>query len=172
MRIEETSKEHPVFKGVEVTTKGVVKKNGKELKQSKTWRGYCSVHFSIEGVKYNKSVHRLVATTFIPNPDNLPCVGHKDENPLNNCVENLYWTSYKDNNNYGTHTLKQSISASIPVTMYNPITGEELVYFHGINEAQRETGINKAHISQCCTGNNKRRKTAGGYGWKYSETLF
>ena len=49
-----------------------------------------------------KHIHRLVAETFIPNPDNLPVVNHKDENKLNSSVDNLEWCTYKYNNNYGT----------------------------------------------------------------------
>ena len=47
-------------------------------------------------------VHRVVADAFIPNPNNYPCINHKDENPANNKVENLEWCTYKYNNNYGT----------------------------------------------------------------------
>lgn len=47
------------------------------------------VNLSKEGKCYSKTVSRLVAKAFIPNPDNLPQVNHKDENPANNCVDNL-----------------------------------------------------------------------------------
>ena len=53
-------------------------------------------------------VHRLVAQAFIPNPNNLPCVNHKDENPGNNDFRNLEWCTYKYNSNYGTNPIKHS----------------------------------------------------------------
>ena len=53
-------------------------------------------------------VHRLVAQAFIPNPNNLPCVNHKDENPGNNDFRNLEWCTYKYNSNYGTNPSKHS----------------------------------------------------------------
>lgn len=80
---------------------------GRILKQ--TYRGnYLRVnlyHLSGNGISYNGesfSVHRLVAEAFIPNPNNLPCINHKDENKENNCVDNLEWCTYKYNSNYGT----------------------------------------------------------------------
>ena len=45
-------------------------------------------------------VHRLVATTFLPNPNNYPIINHKDGNPSNNCVDNLEWCTYQYNNTY------------------------------------------------------------------------
>lgn len=77
-------------------------KTGLRLKQT-IKKGYCSVYLYNENGRKCFLVHRLVATTFIPNPYNLPEVNHKDENSLNNCVENLEWCSPKYNCNYGTH---------------------------------------------------------------------
>ena len=69
--------------------------SGKILKpvKSKT-TGYLHINL---GRNYRTTVHRLVAEAFIPNPDNLPCVNHKDENKLNNNVDNLEWASYQYN---------------------------------------------------------------------------
>lgn len=64
--------------------------------------GYMMAPLSKDGKDKHKAVHRLVAQAFIPNPDNLPFVNHKDENPLNNHVDNLEWCTAKYNSNYGT----------------------------------------------------------------------
>lgn len=79
-------------------------KNKKFLKQ-KISKGYAQVAlYDDTGRKYYIGVHRLVAMTFIPNPENLPQVNHKDENKLNNNVGNLEWCGVKYNINYGTRT--------------------------------------------------------------------
>lgn len=59
--------------------------------------GYLSLNFRINGKTIPKSVSRLIALTFIPNPKNLPFVCHEDDNPLNNNVDNLFWGTPKDN---------------------------------------------------------------------------
>ena len=71
-------------------------------KRNKTYvrsNGYVQVVLKI--LKENRLrrvyIHRLVAETYIPNPDNKPCVGHKDNNRENNTVENLYWCTHKEN---------------------------------------------------------------------------
>lgn len=70
--------------------------------------GYESVKVLCNGKRKHFKIHRLVATVFLPNPQNLPEVNHKDENPSNNCVDNLEWCSHKYNMNYGT--VKERIS--------------------------------------------------------------
>ena len=64
--------------------------------------GYYRVALGDYRGRYRRSIHRLVAEAFIPNPHNYPCVNHKDENKLNNMVDNLEWCTYAYNSRYGT----------------------------------------------------------------------
>lgn len=73
-------------------------------------KGYCHVKLSTHNKAAQKKVHRLVAEAFIPNPNNYDCINHKDENPLNNNVENLEWCNHNYNNTYGTRIERQSKS--------------------------------------------------------------
>lgn len=63
--------------------------------------GYLQVVLCKNGEVKHPLVHRLVAEAFIPNPDNLPQVNHKDENPSNNTIDNLEWCTSLYNINYG-----------------------------------------------------------------------
>jgi hypothetical protein len=67
----------------------------KLLKRRKTRTDHSQVHFKNKGKGFY--IHRLVAKEFIPNPNGYPCVCHKDNNPLNNSVENLYWGTQQMN---------------------------------------------------------------------------
>ena len=115
-------------------------------------------------------IHQLVAKAFIPNPNNLGTVNHKDEVKTNNTVSNLEWMSIKDNNNYGTRNKRLSETQindknkSKEVQMFDKSTGELLDTFPSLMEAGRVTGINQGNISKCCLG---KRKSSGGYVWKY-----
>ncbi len=60
-------------------------------------KGYYVVGLTHNKKRYSKRLHRLLAETFIPNPNNLPCVDHIDRNTHNNDINNLRWVSYRDN---------------------------------------------------------------------------
>lgn len=92
------------YENYQISDTGIVinKKTGKELKQQKK-KGYMNVILFKNGKKKNKLVHRLVAEAFIKNIKDYPQINHKDEDTLNNMVENLEWCTQRYNNNYGTY---------------------------------------------------------------------
>ena len=85
---------------------------GRILKPGISGSGYYFVNLRVDGTKTIARIHRLVAEAFLPNPNNLPQVNHKDENKLNNRDENLKWCDSKYNVNYGTRKLRASKKVS------------------------------------------------------------
>ena len=77
-------------------------KNKRFLKTRKGSDDYIRAYLCKDKKGFNVLVHRLVAMTYLPNPDNLPEVNHKDENPSNPHVSNLEWCTREYNINYGT----------------------------------------------------------------------
>ena len=143
-------------------------RKGKNLSGSYASGGYAQVQLNHNKKTKQELIHRLVAKAFIPNPNNLPCVNHKDENKRNNCVENLEWCTEKENINYGTRTVRRTKTVSVPVVMCD-LDGAGIMEFDSVNEAARKIhSINIAgNITECCKG---RRKTACGYKWKYKDS--
>lgn len=80
----------------------IAHRKGKLMKQNYTSDGYFMIYLRKDNIDKYYAVHRLVAQAFIPNPDNLPYVNHKDEVKDNNCVDNLEWCTHTYNCNYGT----------------------------------------------------------------------
>ena len=120
----------------EVSDQGRVKSigNDKSRKEKilKSWKntdGYLLVGLSKDGHVKKLTVHRLVAEAFIPNPQGLETVNHKDEVKTNNAVCNLEWMSQKDNNNYGTRNKRVGEALSKPVQMFDKSNGELLATF-------------------------------------------
>ena len=143
--------------------------NGKIKSGNKTHKGYLStLLYDDDGNKHWYPIHRLVASVFIPNPDNLPQVNHKDEDKTNNAVSNLEWCSNDYNVNYGTRNKRVSESNRCCPTTSAKIfsidkNGVKQVY-DSIGEAERQTGLPHPNIVRALKG---RRPTCGGYKWYY-----
>lgn len=114
-------------------------------------RGYLQVQ--LVRPKWER-VHKLVAETFIPNPNNYKEVNHIDKNKYNNRVENLEWCTRKYNVTY---------SKGNKVVRINPKTLEEKEYV-SIAEAARENNMQRSQITRCCM---KKMKKSHGYMWEY-----
>lgn len=134
--------------------------------------GYYRVNLTKNKIQKSLLVSRLVAQAFIPNINNLPHVGHEDDNKNNNSVCNLYWADAKENNHHNgkmkrlqkahNKKIKQIAEAiSIPVIGTNIVTGE-IIEFASMNEAGRN-GFKSEKISMCCSG---KRKSHKGYKWR------
>lgn len=121
---------------------------------------YARVVLSKNNKQKHFMVHRLVAEAFIPNPNNLPFINHKNENSLDNNVDNLEWCTQKYNINYGTRTLRMQKTQGIRVKCIE--TG---IVYDSISEANKKA--NCLHVKDCLKG---RRKTSGGYHWEYERT--
>lgn len=159
-----TLKDSPKLKKYNVLKPQINKKNG-----------YVYQMLYKNGKEKLLRVHRLVAMAFLPNPNNLPQVNHKDGNKQNNSVDNLEWCeqSYNMKHAYknglqipsenqrkaiiNTNKLKQKKVCQIK-------DGEIINTFSGISEASRQTKISISCISRCC---NLKRKSTNGYEWRF-----
>ena len=153
----------------------------KIMKQHYNQKGYLLISLTNNGEK-SFQVHRLVAQAFIPNPNNLPQVNHKDENKENNFVyinedgtidlekSNLEWCDNYYNSHYGTRferIFKKTTNGkcSKPVLQIDKNTNEVIAEFPSMAEVERQLGI--SNVSNCCTG---KQKTCGGYKWQFKTT--
>lgn len=159
--------------GKEYTTTNTYK--GKNLSLNKRNGNYLCVSLSKDGFVKTAAVHRIVAEAFLPNPNNLPMVNHKDENPLNNCVNNLEWCDAKYNMNYGTINKRRGKSLgygkdnpySLPIIQYSK-NGVFIKEWASSMDIERELHIQHSNITKCCK-KQPHYKTAGGFIWKYKE---
>lgn len=135
------------------------------LKPRKNRCGYLYVILYTGGKGVRKTIHRLVAEAFVPNPENKPEVNHIDEDKKNNVAENLEWVTRRENNNHGTRNKKVAMRLGKAVVQYTT-NGVFIAEYPSTREAERVTGIAYQSICSVCQG---KRKTAGGYEWCYEE---
>ena len=132
---------------------------------------YKRVVLAYGGKKHTTVVHRLVAMAFLPNPQNLPCINHKDENPSNNHVDNLEWCTHKYNINYGNCRKRISIGITNHPNLTKPIAqydmdGNFIQRFQSVRDAKRILKLKGFKgIYDTCVGKNNF--THYGYQWKY-----
>lgn len=136
--------------------------------------GYRQVELRFNGKRKMFVVHRLVATAFIPNPQNLPQINHKDENKENNRVDNLEWCDCSYNVKYSIKKRKNATRRnyfgrnskykSVGI-IQTGIDGTVVRVWENPRTIFLETGMSDWSISECCRGN---RKTAYGYKWQYA----
>ena len=145
-------------------------------------KGYKVVDLRINNKTRKCLVHRLVATTWLDNPNNYPIINHKDNNPLNNNVDNLEWCNYSYNINYcikqGRHNMfsekRMKSMHSRKTYLWKPVckydmNGNFICSYNSLADAAESitTSPSKSkvtNISSCCKG---KAKSAYGYIWRY-----
>ena len=151
-------------------------KTNKLLKEIINNDGYLRFSLFKDGKQKRYLVHRLVAKSFVDNPNQYPEINHINENVKDNCVENLEWCSYKYNCNFGTRNERAGKAISKSMTNNKKISkavcaykdGELVMTFQSTQEAQRQ-GFNQGAVCSCCRncyireGNNVYK----GFTWKY-----
>ena len=129
---------------------------GKVMKSKLTKDGYYEIGLNKNGKTKCVRTHRLIAMTFIPNPNNYPVINHINHNRLDNRAENLEWCTIWYNNRYSKARKVVQLDKN-----YNLIK-----VWDCISDAYRELGVSVGNISKCCI--NKRFMTGNCY-WRYFE---
>ena len=140
-------------------------------------KGYYQVNLRKNGETKLCKVHRLVAETFLPNPEGKPCVNHKIEGKKGKKINMVFfnedgsidkerttieWVTAKENSNYGTRNERMAKTKSKRVLQLS-LSGDLIKVWESVNECGRN-GFNQSSVCQCCTG---KRKTHKGFRWEY-----
>jgi len=153
-----------VNSGIKNNTK-VLRKG--QLLKTRINQGYLEVTLTHNNKRKYCKVHRLVAQAFIPNPDNLPQINHKDENPLNNNAGNLEWCTAQYNCSYGNRNkniYKNTRSISIAINQYD-LNNNLIRTYKSIAEASKSVNKSTYSIRRYCDGITNDKN----YIWKYAK---
>lgn len=158
----------------------VNRKTGRPLKPRADSSGYAEVQLWKNNRGKHKTLHRLFAEAYIPNPDNLPCINHKDEDTMNYSLDNLEWCTQSYNQNYGTANERRGPKISkalsgrpkpwiaeqkgIPIIAIDSLGCE--TRYPSAREAARQLRLDQSTITAVLRG---RRKSTGGYRFCYSD---
>lgn len=151
----------------------VVHRKEKILSLIKGYGKYLTVGLNKNGKHKIYNVHRLIAKTFIENPNNYPCVNHKDENKHNNHADNLEWCTQSYNIKYNnamrrrvdTRNKNNSYGSEKKVYQYD-LHGNLIKVWDSLISINKELKHKNSNINSCCL-NKKYRHTAYGYKWSY-----
>ena len=184
--MEEIWKDIPGYEGYyQVSTKGTIRSvdrnimqmfrgnvvcrimKGKMIKSRLSTGGYMMTTLSMNGRHKHYGIHRLVALAFLDNPKKYRAVNHKDENKLNNNVDNLEWCTHSYNNSFGQGAVQRKKTmrehTGRKVGQYS-LDGKLIQVFDSIGLAGQYMRCNKTSIFKVCKGENK---TCCGYDWRY-----
>lgn len=149
MEIFKEIKEYPSYS---VSTTGNIRKNsnGKILKASRKPNGYMQINlFTCDGRRKKEYIHRLIALTFIENPNKFPEVNHIDGVRDNNQVSNLEWVSHKENMEKSTLPKRISVKR---------VSDGAIKVFNTIGEACSVLNLTGSNVSACLNGNQRTHK--------------
>lgn len=172
--MEEVWKDIPGYEGLyQVSNRGNVRSLNwgnrgiiRNLYLKKHNRGYRHVELTKNGQRKAFTVHRLVATVFIPNPNKHPSINHKDEDRTNNRVENLEWCTHSYNVRYSDARRSRKGKHYGRKIVQTDDDGCFVAEWPDLVALKKQTGFHPWSIVQCCDGH---RKTAYGFKWQFAD---
>lgn len=138
---------------------------GRIMKSVKCQNGYQEATFHVGGKRTARLLHRVVATAFIPNPENLPEINHKDEDITNNCVDNLEWCTSKYNANYGSRNIRMMENRVLVPVIQKDLSGNVIKRWECMTRACESVGADISSMIRVCKG---RQHTCRGFIWEYA----
>lgn len=151
---------------VKVCGGGLRLAKGRVLAPVKCKNGYLEVQMRRKQKRTVGLLHREVAKAFIPNPDNLPEINHKDEDITNNCVDNLEWCTSKYNANYGSRNARMKANKKTIPVIQKDLDGNFIKRWNSLSDASRYFNVDVSSMIRVCKG---KQHTCRGFKWEYAQ---